>query len=53
MSRSLNFLGRQEVRAIRYWRFISLFLRIVWREWEDERLDVVTAWQVAKVVHLE
>lgn len=41
-----------KVRPKVYWwlRSVWLFLRIVWRPWHTERLDVRTAWEVCRIV---
>jgi len=42
---------RAKVRPKCYWfiRRLRLFLRIVWRRYETERIDWRTAWQISKV----
>jgi hypothetical protein len=36
---------------IRRWRWLTLFLQIVWRKFEDERISVRTAADVTSIVH--
>ncbi len=37
-------------RKIRYNRLI-FFLIIVWRKWEEDRMDWATAWEVAGIIY--
>jgi len=38
----------------RYVRAVWLFVRIVWRPWDvGYRLSVRTAWEVARIIHLD
>lgn len=37
---------------MKYYRFISLFLRIVFREWHDRRITLYTAYRVSYKIWL-